>query len=258
MNVKTALFFIIASSSVFLNVYGGGDEICNVYEIETTNMRLKAVQTESLGIYVINQNKFCFGYPTFKHVVEDRFLYVSNGGIWIVGDGENYKTCENAGFLYRLQRPLTGAPDNKGWLYLNWMTDVWHFDRNLKFKCMCHLVMLTSHDLNARKEQQEIFGLYNLDTEHKCHGRPTYRHSTNERYLYLADNNELVISDMYGHDSCTKSEAYAYAPAHARVEFYGNVGWRYFDKQNKQFRDEEKMTAYCLTGSQLKDNEIRL
>ena len=246
----TLLFF----SMLTCNVLG---KVCNIYEVSTTNPSTISLQGESIGLYKVNHEKNCYGRPTFKHALQDLYLYVSDAGIWIIGGANSYKSCFNSGYLYKLDKPAPVVPNSYGWLYLNWITNIWHKDPHMKVTCLCHLIQITTKNHDTRIEQPDILGLYVINKEHKCRNRPTYKHVRNNRYIFVDNTNRWVISNANNHISCSNTDINlnpvinAYNPSRPALKIPGKTRWRYYDQYFHKWRNDTTMNANCIMGNHM-------
>ena len=235
--------------------YTVAGKMCDNYEVVTTNPSSMSLQGESIGLYKNNDEKVCNGRPTFKHIFNDRYMYVQNNGTWVIGDTKGYSSCMNWAYFYHPDIPASQLPPRTaGWKYRDYIRNYWRDDGQLMVHCVCDLIQISSDNIIALKNQREIFGRYKMHNDHKCNNRSTYKHAENNRYLYVDGYDRWVISDeneLYGKGKASPCThwSFAYHPAQPSSHVPSKTGWMYNIRDTHNWLNDTTLNAICMCAS---------
>lgn len=105
---------------------------------------------------------------------------------------------------------------------------------------LCHMYEVTSRNNKLDKVSSKIFGLYKIDYRRICRGKPTYKHITQDSYIYTED-------DKWTIGFSTSSTSCDFVPfTQNKVPRRGI--WRYWAKNSLFTRDME-IKLQCTCGA---------
>jgi hypothetical protein len=148
-------------------------------------------QTTCLGTYLLAPQRTAHGKPVWKHATEDKWIaWASSVGKWEVQPGANVGV--NAACYMTLQDTTASLPHQS--------TAVWE-ERDGTAKqwvkaptCKCFGDVPTSMSLCGElKHQTTCLGTYLLAPQRTAHGKPVWKHASEDRWIALGSHGIWVV-----------------------------------------------------------------
>lgn len=234
--------------------------ICKLIQIKSNSTDTVNHQPEIFGRYRINGDNMCNNRVTYKHIKNDRFIYVDGFDRWVIsnqnelaGKGRN-NPCTHWSYAYHMTQPSPYIPGETGWHYKTSKTHKWFHDHTFNVACMCELYHVSTSNRQTKKHvKNHLLGYYKITDDIMCNDRPTFKHILTNLYLYMDLTGDWMIShasDVFGTGrrkiKCD-SMGFAFNPVSRES---GNVptiyGWRYFSFKKNVWKYDPQMKVKCV------------
>jgi hypothetical protein len=145
------------------------------------------IQTACLGTYMLAPQRTAHGKPVWKHATEDRWIAMGSDGKWMVQEGLDVGVTAAC---YMLLQDTTASLPHQS-------SAVWEeYDGKRWVKaptCKCFGDVPTSLSLCGElKHMTECLGTYMLAPQRTAHGKPVWKHATEDRWIAWADGVWMV------------------------------------------------------------------
>lgn len=115
--------------------------ICSLIEVTSCNERTHVEVPDIMGRYMSLTTQLCNNKVIYKHVFNERYIYVDESGKWMISnENELYgvnrsKSCTRFGYAYNPGKPVKEMPGKKGWKFYMPDAKKWVEDPHLEVKC---------------------------------------------------------------------------------------------------------------------------
>ena len=115
--------------------------VCSYFIVTSDNPSMRFNAPFVLGRYHIVSGFLCNNHVIYKHVHNDRYMYVDENNKWTVSNSDELygigrtTTCSRFGYVHNPKRPATQLPDVSGWKFYVSKENRWVSDDRMKVSC---------------------------------------------------------------------------------------------------------------------------